>query len=155
MLSNGPLTLGYSWCERIGMTFGQRLNPHHKIYWQWRPTKRSYSDGIWHWQELKNFYHSKGLEDHDYYCILETKNRKTQPTIHSKMQAAILEKIPKHRKVWQPWVDHFLPPGFESLNPDAWGLVRITDCVHGLARVADLPFPFLSLKCDRPPSWDF
>lgn len=47
-------------------------------------------------------------------CTLETKNRMTQAMIHSKIEATILDRIPKHRKVWQPWVDHFLPPGFDS-----------------------------------------
>lgn len=50
-------------------------------------------------------------------CLIKTKNRMTQATIHSKIEATILDATPKHHKAWQPWVDHFLPPGFNSFFP--------------------------------------
>lgn len=46
-------------------------------------------------------------------CSLETKNRVTQAMIHSKIESTLLDRIPRHLKIWQPWVDHFLPPQFD------------------------------------------
>lgn len=48
------------------------------------------------------------------FCSVETKNGVTKAMIHSKMEATNLDKIPRHLKIWYPWVDHFLPPCFKT-----------------------------------------
>ena len=45
--------------------------------------------------------------------IAEVKNRVTQAMIHSKIEARILDRMAQHDKTWTPWVEHFLPPGFD------------------------------------------
>lgn len=51
--------------------------------------------------------------------LAEAKNRVTQAMIHSKIEATILDRIPQHLKIWNPWTEHFLPPDFDKnlLNP--------------------------------------
>lgn len=45
-------------------------------------------------------------------CLLETKHRITQALTHSTIEASLLDCMPKHAKIWQPWMDHFLHPSF-------------------------------------------
>lgn len=42
------------------------------------------------------------------------KNRITQAMIHSKIEAKILDKVPQHTKIWQPWIEHFLPTDIDE-----------------------------------------
>lgn len=46
--------------------------------------------------------------------IAEMKNRITQAIVHSKIEAKILDKVPQHVKIWQPWIQHFLPAGVDE-----------------------------------------
>lgn len=44
---------------------------------------------------------------------IEMQNRVTQAMIHSKIEAIILDKVPQHFRVWQPWIENFLPPDID------------------------------------------
>lgn len=47
-------------------------------------------------------------------CAIETKHKVTQAMIHNKIKATIQDKKFKHLKIWQPWVGHFISPGFDD-----------------------------------------
>lgn len=46
--------------------------------------------------------------------IIKMKNRITQAMIHSKIEATIIDKVPQHFRIWQPWIEHFLPPDIDK-----------------------------------------
>lgn len=47
-------------------------------------------------------------------CILAVKTKITQSMIHSKVEANILDKVPKFQALWCPWVKHYLPTNFDK-----------------------------------------
>lgn len=47
--------------------------------------------------------------------ILSVKQRVTQAMIHAKTEAIFLDKVSKFKKLWNPWINHGLPPGFDCL----------------------------------------
>ena len=49
--------------------------------------------------------------------ITEVKHRVTQAMIHSKTEAIVLDRVPRHDKIWSPWVENFLPPDFDATLP--------------------------------------
>lgn len=54
----------------------------------------------------------------------------------------MLNKIPKHLKVWQPWVNHFLPPGFDSSLLQTQYPRLPSDCTLGQPWAVNLSFFF-------------
>lgn len=50
----------------------------------------------------------------DSISTIETKNRVTQAMNQAKIEAIVMDKVLKYTKIGQPWVDHFLPPHFDS-----------------------------------------
>lgn len=38
----------------------------------------------------------------------------TQAIIHTKLEEDLLDKVHKFEKPWNPWVVHYLPPGFDE-----------------------------------------
>lgn len=47
-------------------------------------------------------------------CILETKHRTTPKIINANLEAVLTDKVDKFDKLWNPWVIHYLPPGFNE-----------------------------------------
>lgn len=70
-------------------------------------------------------------------CLTTTKKWVAQAMIHAKIEVTLQDKVRRYTKIWQPWVNNYLPPGFwcrlfgalmKSINlPSVWALGTTTD----------------------------
>lgn len=47
-------------------------------------------------------------------CTVTTKSKVPQVMIHAKIEATPQGKVRQYTKIWQPWIDKYLPPDFDA-----------------------------------------
>lgn len=57
-------------------------------------------------------------------CLTDTTNGVMKAMINGKIEVTLQDRISVYSKMWQPWIVHFLPPGFEEWFLEPWPVDR-------------------------------